>query len=78
MRRIQFFVPFRSNQELNFKVLLKVPKVVFRFLEQKLLAFCEINLTHLHSMTKYCQKLFNVFAGEIKTLHSFFSNPPFL
>ena len=50
MRRIQFFVQFRRNQEFNFKVLLKVPNVIFRFLEQELLAFCEANKSHTSAL----------------------------
>ena len=46
MRMIKFFVQFMRNQEFNFEVLLKVRNIVFRFLEQKLLAFCEAKKSH--------------------------------
>ena len=36
--------------EFNFKVLLKAPNVVFRFLEQKRLAFCEANNSHTSAL----------------------------
>ena len=59
MRRIQFFVQFRRNQEFHFKVLLKVPNVAFCFQELKHLAFCEANKSHTsaHSALKILSKL---------------------
>ena len=62
---INLFIYFRKTQEFNLKVMLNVPSFVFHFLGKKILEFCEeAKSTHLYSMTKYCQRLLNVFANE--------------
>ena len=64
---IQFFIHFRRTHEFNFKVMLKVLNFVYRFLEKKLLNFCEATKSSgVHSMKKYSQRLLNVPAGETK------------
>ena len=37
---------FRRTKEFNFKVMLKVPKFVFRFLGKKILEFCEASKSY--------------------------------
>ena len=50
--------------------MLEVPNFVFRFLEQKFLEFCEATESYISalslslSLTKYFQRLLNVFADE--------------
>ena len=52
MWKIKFFVQFRRNQGFNFRILLKVPNVFSRFLEKKLLAFCEANNSHKSALSE--------------------------
>ena len=52
MWKIKLFVQFRRNQGFNFRILLKVPNVFSRFLEKKLLAFCEANNSHKSALSE--------------------------
>ena len=59
-----FFFFFLRTKEFNFKVMLKVPNSVFSW-RKKICNFeRQLNPTHLHSITKYCQQLLNVFVGK--------------
>ena len=62
---IQFFIIFfLRTKEFNFKVMLKVPNSVFSWRKNFYNFERQLNPTHLHSMTKYCQWLFNVFVSK--------------
>ena len=64
MWRYTVFHFFRTK-EFNFKVMLKVPYFVFRFLGIKILEFCEANESYTSAIyDKYCQRLLNVFVGK--------------
>ena len=80
MWKIKFFVQFRRNQGFNFRILLKVPNVFSRFLEKKLLAFCEANNSHKSALSeRTLPKVVKCLCGwNCMALHSFFSNPSFL
>ena len=79
MWKIKFFVQFRRNQGFNFRILLKVPNVFSRFLEKKLLAFCEANNSHKSALSeRTLPKVVKCLCGwNCMALHSFFSNPSF-
>ena len=68
MKGIQLFINFRRTKEFNFKIILKVPNFVFRFVGKKILEFCEATKSYItsrqYSMTKYCQRLINVFVSK--------------